>query len=39
MASEGVIIPVDMSYLGLLGISAIERALELIRSALDHLFK
>lgn len=36
MASDGVIIPVDMSYLGLLGISAIERALELIRSALDH---
>ena len=27
MASEGVIIPVDMSYLGLLGISAVERAL------------
>lgn len=36
MASDGVIIPVDMSYLGLLGISSIERALELIRSALDH---
>jgi len=36
MASDGVIIPVDMSYLGLLGISAIERALELIRSALEH---
>ncbi|MFM7406743.1 MAG: ParA family protein [Cuspidothrix sp.] len=39
MASEGVIIPVDMSYLGLLGVSAIERALELIRSALDHPIK
>jgi chromosome partitioning protein len=36
MASDKVIIPVDMSYLGLLGISAIERALQLIRSALDH---
>ena len=36
MASEGVIIPVDMSYLGLLGISAIERALTLVREALDH---
>jgi chromosome partitioning protein len=36
MASDGVIVPVDMSYLGLLGISAIERALELVRTALDH---
>lgn len=36
MASDGVIIPVDMSYLGLLGISAIERALNLVRSALEH---
>lgn len=39
MASDGVIIPVDMSYLGLLGISAIERALDLMRSALDHPIK
>jgi len=30
MASEGVIIPVDMSYLGLLGITGIERALTLV---------
>ena len=36
MASDRVLIPVDMSYLGLLGITAIERALDLIRSALDH---
>lgn len=36
MASEGVIIPVDMSYLGLLGISGIERALALVREQLDH---
>ena len=36
MASDSVLIPVDMSYLGLLGITAIERALDLIRSALDH---
>jgi chromosome partitioning protein len=39
MACEGVIIPVDMSYLGLLGISAIERALDLVRTALDHPIK
>lgn len=36
MASDGVIIPVDMSYLGLLGIRGIERALTLIREHLDH---
>jgi chromosome partitioning protein len=36
MASDGVIIPVDMSYLGLLGIQGIERALALIREHLDH---
>lgn len=36
MASQGVIIPVDMSYLGLLGITGIERALALIRDQLDH---
>lgn len=36
MASDGVIIPVDMSYLGLLGIQGIERALTLIREYLDH---
>jgi chromosome partitioning protein len=36
MAAEGVIIPVDMSYLGLLGIKGIERALSLIRDSLEH---
>jgi chromosome partitioning protein len=36
MASEGVIIPVDMSYLGLLGIQGIERALGMVREYLDH---
>ena len=36
MASDGVIIPVDMSYLGLLGLSAIERALTMVRSSLEH---
>lgn len=36
MACEGVIIPVDMSYLGLLGIQGIERTLTLIKDYLDH---
>lgn len=36
MASDAVIVPVDMSYLGLLGISAVERALKLVRERLDH---
>jgi chromosome partitioning protein len=36
MASDQVIIPVDMSYLGLLGIQGIERALSLVRDYLDH---
>lgn len=36
MASEGVIIPVDMSYLGLLGINGVERALALVREQLEH---
>jgi chromosome partitioning protein len=36
MASQGVIVPVDMSYLGLMGISAVERALMLVREQLDH---
>lgn len=36
MASSGVIVPVDMSYLGLLGINAVERALSMVHSALDH---
>lgn len=36
MACEGVLIPVDMSYLGLLGIQGIERALALVRQELEH---
>lgn len=36
MAAQRVIIPVDMSYLGLLGIRGIERALGLVREHLDH---
>jgi chromosome partitioning protein len=36
MAADKVIIPVDMSYLGLLGIQGIERALGLVRDYLDH---
>lgn len=36
IASSHVIIPVDMSYLGLLGIRGIERALKMVREALDH---
>jgi chromosome partitioning protein len=39
MASDSVIIPVDMSYLGLLGITAIEIALNLVRTELDHPIK
>lgn len=36
MASDAVIVPVDMSYLGLLGVSGIERTLNLVRESLDH---
>lgn len=36
MAADSVLIPVDMSYLGLLGISGIERALAVVRDQLDH---
>lgn len=36
MASSGVIIPVDMSYLGLLGIAGIERTINLVKEYLDH---
>lgn len=36
MAARGVLIPVDMSYLGLLGVRGIERALTLMRDQLDH---
>lgn len=36
VCADGVIIPVDMSFLGLLGINGIERALSLVRDSLDH---
>ncbi len=36
MASEAVLVPVDMSYLGLLGIQGIERTLKLVKDYLDH---
>lgn len=36
MASEAVLVPVDMSYLGMLGIKGIESTLSLIREYLDH---
>lgn len=36
MASDAVLVPVDMSYLGLIGIRSIERTLSLVRTALDH---
>ncbi len=36
MASEEIIIPVDMSYLGLLGVTGIERSLSMVREYLDH---
>jgi chromosome partitioning protein len=36
MASEAVLVPVDMSYLGLLGIQGIERTLRLVNDYLDH---
>ena len=36
MASEAVLVPVDMSYLGMLGVKGIESTLALIREYLDH---
>lgn len=36
MASKAVLVPVDMSYMGLLGIRGIERTLHLVRDYLDH---
>lgn len=36
MAADAVLVPVDMSYLGLLGVAGIERALALVREQLDH---
>lgn len=35
-ASDGVIIPVDMSYVGLLGVRGVEYALSLVKDFLDH---
>lgn len=39
MASHEVLIPVDLSFLGLLGLRSIDKALDLIRTALDHPLK
>lgn len=39
MASRYVLVPVDMSYLGLLGIPVIERILSLIQNRLEHPVK
>jgi chromosome partitioning protein len=36
MSADSVLVPVDMSYLGLLGLSSIERALTLVREQLEH---
>lgn len=36
LASTKVLIPVDMSYFGLLGISSVEKVLNLVRTDLDH---
>jgi chromosome partitioning protein len=35
-ASEGVIVPVDMSYVGLLGVKGVEYAFSLVENFLDH---
>lgn len=35
-ASDGVIVPVDMSYVGLLGVRGVEYAFDLIKNFLDH---
>lgn len=36
MASDGVIVPVDMSYVGLLGVRGVEYAFSLVKNYLDH---
>ena len=36
MAARSVIVPVDMSFLGLMGVPVIERMLNLIRTRLEH---
>jgi chromosome partitioning protein len=35
-ASDGVIVPVDMSYVGLLGVRGVEYAFSLVENFLDH---
>ncbi|WP_017741110.1 ParA family protein [Scytonema hofmannii] len=35
-ASDGVIVPVDMSYVGLLGVQGVEYAFDLVKNFLDH---
>jgi chromosome partitioning protein len=35
-ASDGVIVPVDMSYVGLLGVQGVEYAFNLVRNFLDY---
>lgn len=35
-ASDGVIVPVDMSYVGLLGVQGVEYAFSLVENFLDH---
>lgn len=36
MASNGVIVPVDMSYVGLLGVRGVEYAFKMVENYLDH---
>lgn len=36
LASQNVLIPVDMSFLGLMGVKSIERTLKLIQDSLEH---
>lgn len=36
LCSQQIVIPVDMSFLGLLGVTGIERALTMVRDYLDH---
>lgn len=36
MAADNVLVPVDMSFLGLMGVPVIERMLTLIRTRLEH---
>jgi len=36
MASDGVVVPVDMSYVGLLGVRGVEYAFSMVKNYLDH---